>query len=161
MWNVTVKFHSDIINSKEITGQKPFFSNTNKGNNSVKMEGILPIPLITDNNIWRNSMNKYSVYGSKMVSLDGKTHTKWYSIIPRHLYCFHTENAISKYDKCASVLSNILNKFRKSDKMLGKPRKLSLFTNLFNKFNNHVESSIYWLFFKFPFDKFVSLFRSM
>ena len=25
MWNISVKFHSDIMNSKGITGQKPFF----------------------------------------------------------------------------------------------------------------------------------------
>ena len=36
----------------------------------------------------------------------------------------------------AHVLLNLLNKSRKRDKMLGKPRILSLFLNLFNKFNN-------------------------
>ena len=37
---------------------------------------------------------------------------------------------------CAQVLLNLLNKLRKRDKMLGKPRILSLFCNMFNKFNN-------------------------
>ena len=36
---------------------------------------------------------------------------------------------------CAPVLLNLLNLLRKRDKMLGKPRILSLFHNLFNKFN--------------------------
>ena len=36
----------------------------------------------------------------------------------------------------AHVLLNLLNKLRKRDKMLRKPRILSLFLNLFNKFNN-------------------------
>ena len=36
----------------------------------------------------------------------------------------------------APVLLNLLNSLRKRDKMLGKPRILSLFPNLFNKFNN-------------------------
>ena len=35
----------------------------------------------------------------------------------------------------ASVLLNLLNSLQKSDKMLGKPHILSLFLNLFNKFN--------------------------
>ena len=34
------------------------------------------------------------------------------------------------------VLLNLLKSLRKRDKMLGKPRILSLFPNLFNKFNN-------------------------
>ena len=38
----------------------------------------------------------------------------------------------------AHVLLNLLNSLRKSDKMLGKARILSLFPNLFNKFNNTV-----------------------
>ena len=36
----------------------------------------------------------------------------------------------------AHVLLNLLNSLRKRDKMLGKPRILSLFRNEFNKFNN-------------------------
>ena len=36
----------------------------------------------------------------------------------------------------AHVLLNLLNELRKRDKMLGKPRILSLFRNKFNKFNN-------------------------
>ena len=36
----------------------------------------------------------------------------------------------------AHVLLNLLNELRKRDKMLGKPRILSLFRNEFNKFNN-------------------------
>ena len=36
----------------------------------------------------------------------------------------------------AHVLLNLLNSLRKRDKMLGKPRILSLFPNSFNKFNN-------------------------
>ena len=36
---------------------------------------------------------------------------------------------------CAPVLLNLLNLFRKRDIMLSKPRILSLFLNLFNKFN--------------------------
>ena len=36
----------------------------------------------------------------------------------------------------AHVLLNLLNSLRKSDKMLGMPRILSLFLNSFNKFNN-------------------------
>ena len=36
----------------------------------------------------------------------------------------------------AHVLFNLLNKFGKSDKMLGLPVILSLFRNKFNKFNN-------------------------
>ena len=36
----------------------------------------------------------------------------------------------------AHVLLNLLNELRKRDKMLGKPRTLSLFRNEFNKFNN-------------------------
>ena len=46
----------------------------------------------------------------------------------------------------AQVLLNLLNKLGKSDKMLGKPRILSLFPNVFNKFNNtgaRVLDSIY------------------
>ena len=44
------------------------------------------------------------------------------------------------YDKLESnfhalVLLNLLNLLRKRDKMLGKPRILSLFLNLFNEFN--------------------------
>ena len=35
----------------------------------------------------------------------------------------------------APVLLNLLNLLRKSDKLLGKPRISSLFTNFFNKFN--------------------------
>ena len=35
----------------------------------------------------------------------------------------------------APVLLNLLNLLRKSDKMIGKPHILSLFSNLFNKFN--------------------------
>ena len=35
----------------------------------------------------------------------------------------------------AHVLLNLLNSSRKKDKMLGKPRILSLFPNSFNKFN--------------------------
>ena len=35
----------------------------------------------------------------------------------------------------ALVLLNLLNSLGKRDKMLGKPRILSLFTNSFNKFN--------------------------
>ena len=35
----------------------------------------------------------------------------------------------------ALVLLNLLNSLRKRDKMLGKPRILSLFPNWFNKFN--------------------------
>ena len=35
----------------------------------------------------------------------------------------------------ALVLLNLLNLLQKRDKMLGKPRILSLFPNLFNKFN--------------------------
>ena len=35
-----------------------------------------------------------------------------------------------------NVLLNLLNSLRKSDKMLSKPRILSLFRNNFNKFNN-------------------------
>ena len=36
----------------------------------------------------------------------------------------------------AHVLLNLLNKLEKSDKMRGLPSILSLFRNLFNKFNN-------------------------
>ena len=36
----------------------------------------------------------------------------------------------------AHVLLNLLNELRKRDKMLRKPRILSLFPNSFNKFNN-------------------------
>ena len=36
----------------------------------------------------------------------------------------------------AHVLLHLLNELRKRDKMLGKPRILSLFRNEFNKFNN-------------------------
>ena len=36
----------------------------------------------------------------------------------------------------AHVLLNLLNDLRKRDKMLGKPRILSLFPKSFNKFNN-------------------------
>ena len=36
----------------------------------------------------------------------------------------------------AHALLKLLNKFRKRDKMLGKPHILSLFLNLFNKFDN-------------------------
>ena len=36
----------------------------------------------------------------------------------------------------AIVLLNLLNEFGKRDKMLGKPRILSLFRNEFDKFNN-------------------------
>ena len=36
----------------------------------------------------------------------------------------------------AHVLLHLLNSLRKRDKMLGKPRILSLFPNSFNKFNN-------------------------
>ena len=80
MCNISVKFHSDIMNSKGITGQKPF-SNTKKGSNSVKNGRILPInnpiPLIADNNMYakfeKNSVNKYSSYRSEMVSTDGRT----------------------------------------------------------------------------------------
>ena len=36
----------------------------------------------------------------------------------------------------AHVLLNLLNELRKRDKMLGKPRILSLFPTSFNKFNN-------------------------
>ena len=36
----------------------------------------------------------------------------------------------------AHVLLNLLNELVKSDKMLGFPSILSLFRNLFNKFNN-------------------------
>ena len=36
----------------------------------------------------------------------------------------------------AHVLLNLSNKLRKKDKMLGKPCILSLFLNLFNKFDN-------------------------
>ena len=37
---------------------------------------------------------------------------------------------------CAHVLLNLSNLLQESDKMLGKPRILSLFPNSFNKFNN-------------------------
>ena len=36
----------------------------------------------------------------------------------------------------AHVLLNLLNALRKRDKMLGKPRILSFFRKVFNKFNN-------------------------
>ena len=36
----------------------------------------------------------------------------------------------------AHVLLNLLNSLRKSNKMLSKPRILSIFPNSFNKFNN-------------------------
>ena len=39
------------------------------------------------------------------------------------------------YDKYNLTSLNVLNWLRKSDKMLGKPRILSLFPNSFNKFN--------------------------
>ena len=42
---------------------------------------------------------------------------------------------------CAPVLLNLLNSLRKGNKMLGKPRILSLFPNSFNKFT-HVRTSI-------------------
>ena len=42
----------------------------------------------------------------------------------------------------ALVLLNLLNSLQKRDKMLGKPCILSLFPNLFNKFNK-TGSSIY------------------
>ena len=42
---------------------------------------------------------------------------------------------MSYNDKCAHVLLNLLNSLQKSDKMVGKPNILSLFSNLFNKFN--------------------------
>ena len=35
----------------------------------------------------------------------------------------------------ARVLLNLINLLRKSNKMLGKPHILSLFPNMFNKFN--------------------------
>ena len=40
-----------------------------------------------------------------------------------------------EYNIHALVLLNLLNSLRKRDKMLGKPRILSLFPNSFNKFN--------------------------
>ena len=53
--DISVKFHSDIINSKRITGQKPFFKGR-KGSNSIENGRILPInnpiPLIPNNNMY-------------------------------------------------------------------------------------------------------------
>ena len=50
-----VKFHSDIINSKRITSQKPFFKGR-KSSNSIENGRILPInnpiPLIPNNNMY-------------------------------------------------------------------------------------------------------------
>ena len=47
---------------------------------------------------------------------------------------------------CAPVFLNLLNLLRKGDKMIGKPRILSLFINPFNQFkqnmSTHVRSSI-------------------
>ena len=40
------------------------------------------------------------------------------------------------YNTSAHVLVNLLNKLRKSDKMLGLQSILSIFCNKFNKFNN-------------------------
>ena len=70
--------HSDIINSKRITGQKPFFKGR-KGSNSIENGRILPInnpiPLIPNNNMYakfeKNSVHKYSSYRSETVSTDG------------------------------------------------------------------------------------------
>ena len=51
----------------------------------------------------------------------------------------------------ANVLLNLLNPLLKRDKMLGKPRILSLFHNEFNKFNNTragMLDSIYYVTFR-------------
>ena len=52
---MSVKFHSDIINSKRKTGQKPFFKGR-KGSNSIENGRILPInipiSLIPNNNMY-------------------------------------------------------------------------------------------------------------
>ena len=45
-----------------------------------------------------------------------------------------------EYYMSAHVLLNLLNELRKRDKTLSKPRILSLFPNLFNKFNNTGQS---------------------
>ena len=53
-------------------------------------------------------------------------------------YSVITSDVIKSFDcnnKCAQILLNLLNKLRNSDKILGKPRILSLFLNLFDKFN--------------------------
>ena len=42
---------------------------------------------------------------------------------------------INRLNICGLLLLNLLNELRKSDKMFGKPRILSLFPNSFNKFN--------------------------
>ena len=52
------------------------------------------------------------------------THTHSY-------YMLHRKSYMSVH-----VLSNLLNELRKRDKMRGMPNILSLFRNLFNKFNN-------------------------
>ena len=52
----------------------------------------------------------------------------------------------------ANVLLNVLNELRKSDKMRGSPRILSLFRNEFDKFNNtgpRVLDSIYHITLKY------------
>ena len=55
----------------------------------------------------------------------------------------------------ASILLNLLNKFRKSNKMRSLPSILSLFRNLFNKFNStgvgRMLDSIYQTTFKLSF----------
>ena len=48
----------------------------------------------------------------------------------------------------APVLLNLSNSLRKNDKMLGKPRILSLFLNSFNKFNKTWALVLYPLYVK-------------
>ena len=48
-----------------------------------------------------------------------------------------SESTLVKIPNCwkSHALAHLLNSLRKRDKMLGKPRILSLFLNSFNKFN--------------------------
>ena len=42
---ISVKFHSDIINSKRITGQKPFFLKGERAVTPLKMVGFCPLTI--------------------------------------------------------------------------------------------------------------------
>ena len=80
------------MNSKGITGQKPFFQ-YEKGSNSVKNGRILPInnpiPLIADNNMYAKFekspwINTQVIDRKWWAQTDGRTDTEGYNIIPRH-----------------------------------------------------------------------------
>ena len=66
----------------------------------------------------------------------------WYSLIINQIRPLFTPVKFFAYSLkkgyciSAHVLLNLLNEFRKSDKMRGLPSMLSLFRNEFNKFNN-------------------------